>query len=108
MTRVESVPSSEERAFLESLVQDGWPLVLLANGLDGQEFERLQAMALSLTRQGLAGIYGRPEDARYLSLGEAEAVILDRTCWTPFTGNPTWMICATEAGNALIGAPNEW
>jgi hypothetical protein len=101
---VETSPSSEDRDFLAKLVEDGWPLVILASGLDPAQLEKLQATALSLVRQGLAGIYGRPEDTRDVPLAEAEAIILDPDSWN----ESFWFISTTEAGNALLGAPNEW
>lgn len=102
------LPFPEERAFLETLIEDGSPLVILAVGLDEPRFKQLRSTALSLVRQGLAGIYGRPEDARDLPLAQAEAVILDPRSWDPQTVDILWMISTTEAGNALVGAPNEW
>jgi hypothetical protein len=101
---VGSSPSSQDRDFLATLIEDGWPLVILASGLDPAQLKKLQATALSLVRQGLAGIYGRPEDARHVRLAEAETIILDADSWH----EAVWFISTTEAGNALLGAPNEW
>ncbi|HEX4518476.1 MAG TPA: hypothetical protein VH063_02740 [Gaiellaceae bacterium] len=38
----------------------------------------------------------------FIPPAEAESIILDPDSWD------SWMISTTEAGNALLGAPNEW
>jgi hypothetical protein len=97
----------EERDFLASLTEDGWPLVILGGSLDNDALARVQRQALSLVRRGLAGIYGRPDDSSHLALAEAEAVITDECEWRDGMAR-TWMISTTKEGNALLGAPNEW
>jgi hypothetical protein len=105
---VDDVPSQEELDLLANLIEDGWPLVILGTGKDEAALGELQALALSLVRQGLAGIYGRPEDARDVPRAEAEAIILEPRNWEALECDEVWMISTTEAGNALLGAPNEW
>jgi hypothetical protein len=99
---VEAAPTKQELDLLSQLIEDGWPIVVIAPPRDDPEIARFQRTALSLLRRGLASIYGRPDDARDIPLAEAEAVIADPDVWG------LWMISTTEAGNALLGAPNEW
>ena len=100
--------SAEEQDLLAKLIEDGWPLPILASGEDKTEFQALQAVSLSLVRHGLAGIYGRRDDARHVPLAEAEAIIREARSWDPQEGDTLWFMSTTEAGNALLGAPNEW
>lgn len=87
-----------ERELLDLLVEDGWPLIILRDRPD------VQTTALSLLRRGLAEVYGRPDDARAIPPDEAEAILRAHESWKPGEGHPSWMICATPAGNALIGS----
>ena len=81
--------------------------MILGHGLDEAALAKLQAMALSVVRQGLAGIYGPSDDFRDVPLAEAEAIILEPRNWDAHECDKAWMISTTEAGNALLGAPNE-
>jgi hypothetical protein len=90
-------PTQDELDLLEELIEDGWPLVVIAPR-DDAEIAQFQRTAISLLHQGLAGVY----NDGFISLAEAEAIIADPEMWG------TWMISTTEAGNALLGAPNEW
>jgi hypothetical protein len=93
----------EERDFLETLVEDGWPLAIQAARLDDEKFQVVQSLALQLVRKGVAGIYSQPADSSDLQISEAERVVNDPQSWRQ--GSATiWMIAATAAGNALLEA----
>lgn len=93
---MDAEPTEEEIDLLAALIEDGWPLVVIAPPRDDPGFEQFQANMLSLVRRGLAGIYGRPDDARDLPPAEADAIVTDSDSWG------TWMIAATESGNGLL------
>jgi hypothetical protein len=105
---VNATPSQAEREFLVRFNSaDGIPVMILGHGLDEPALAKLQAMALSVVQQGLAGIYGRPDDARDVPLPEAEAIILEPRNWVALEHDELWMIATTEAGEALLGAADE-
>jgi endonuclease YncB( thermonuclease family) len=90
-------PTAQERDLLAQLVEDGWPIAVIAPR-DDAEIEQFQHVARSLLRKGLVGVYGRPNDSTDIPLSEAEAIIADTDRWG------TWMIAATQAGARLVQA----
>jgi len=123
--------SRAERDLLAGLQEDGFPLGLLANGLD--QARSLQSTALSLLRQGLIRVYGHPDvptvvppeevDTLLRSMkrqalegstplhepppdlppAEAEKVLRSIENWTSRFA-PFWYVSTTSEGDALLAA----
>jgi hypothetical protein len=66
---MDAVASEDERELLDQLIDDGWPLAVLAPG--GGDVQRI---ALSLLGKGLVTVYGGPAGA-VVSPAEAKAIL---------------------------------
>jgi hypothetical protein len=96
------VLTSEERELLEQLTDDGFPLRVLESRDEAQRAQ-LQRTAMSLLRNGLIEVYGRPDDASALPQAEAEAILSAPESWDVddhTTG--IWFISASPAGKRLL------
>jgi len=90
--------TSEEQDLLATLVEDGWPLVILAPSDDG-DLAHLQSQVIALLKRGFVGVYGEREDESEISPAEAEAILADAQSWR----DSFWMISTTPTGNAALG-----
>ncbi len=95
------VLTTVERELLGQLTGDGFPLRVVAPRDEAHRAEVRQT-AMSLLRQGLIEVYGRPEDASAVTQTEAEAVLSAPESWDPDGDTVSWFMCASPAGSALL------
>lgn len=93
--------TESELTLLATVIEDGFPLAVLAATLTSDQVEHLKADALRLLSYGLVGVYGAADE---IGEEEAHAVLLNSKNWLGVGHDGVWFIAATPKGDGLLAA----